>query len=142
MSGLVAKTPWHLWVVGGLSVLWNAFGCFDFTMTMTKNAAYLEPYPQEMLDYWLNMPIWRWILWGIGVIGGLAGSIALLLRRKLAYPLLFASFLAAAVSMSVSYADKDAPSMEGQLAMSLVIVAIALLLALYARWLSRRDVLR
>lgn len=142
MSGQLAKTPWHLWVVGGLSVLWNAFGCFDFTMTMTKNAAYLEPYPQEMLDYWLNMPIWRWILWGIGVIGGLAGSIALLLRRKLAYPLLFASFLAAAVSMSVSYADKDAPSMEGQLAMSLVIVAIALLLALYARWLSRRDVLR
>ena len=59
MTGTITKTPWHLWVVGGISALWNAFGCLDFTMTATRNEAYLEPYPQEMLDYWLNMPVWR-----------------------------------------------------------------------------------
>lgn len=142
MSRSIVKTPWHLWVVGGLGVLWNAFGCFDFTMTATNNAAYLEPYPQELRDYWLNMPAWTWMIWAIGVFGGLLGSIALLLRRKFAYPLFAASFLGALVSMGRSYLDKEAPAVEGMAFMSLVILAIALLQALYARWLSRREVLR
>jgi len=32
-------TPWHLWLVGGLLALWNAFGSFDFTATATGTAA-------------------------------------------------------------------------------------------------------
>ena len=136
------KTPWHLWVVGVLSLLWNGFGCFDFTMTATRNAAYLEPYPQEMLDYWFAMPMWVWALWVIGVFGGFFGSILLLLRRKLAVPLFGASFLAAAISMLVGMLDADAPRMEGAGVMSAIIILIALLLAVYAGWMSRRDVLR
>ncbi|MAB11967.1 hypothetical protein [Hyphomonas sp.] len=142
MSGSIIKAPWHLWVVGGLSLLWNAFGCFDFTMTATNNADYLASYPQELRDYWMDMPVWVWAIWAIGVFGSLFGSIALLLRRKFAYPLFAASFLAALISMGRSMTDKDAPTMEGQMMMSLVILVIIALLALYARWLSRREVLR
>ena len=136
------KTPWHLWVIGAVSLLWNAFGCFDFTMTATRNAAYLEPYPQEMLDYWFAMPLWVWALWVIGVFGGLFASILLLLRRKLAFPLFAASFLAAAISMLVGTLDTDAPRMEGAGVMSAVIVIIAALFVAYAWWMSRRDALR
>jgi len=136
------KTPWHLWLVGGLSLLWNGFGCVDFTMTATRNAAYLEPYPQEMLDYWLNMPTWMWADWAVGVFGGLLGSIALLLRRKLAVPLFAASFIAASISMSFGFLDENAPRMEGAGLMSGIIIVIALLLAVYAWRMSRRDVLR
>lgn len=137
-----AKTPWHLWGVGIVSLLWNGFGCFDFTMTATRNEAYLSSYPAEMLDYWFAMPMWIWALWVIGVFGGFAGSVMLLLRRKLAFPLFSASFLAAAISMLVGTLDKNAPRMEGAGVMSAVIVLIAALFAFYAWWLSRRDVLR
>jgi hypothetical protein len=88
------------------------------------------------------MPIWVWALWAIGVFGGLAGSIALLLRRKLAFQLLGASFLAAAISMTFGFLDKNAPGMEGAGVMSSVILLIGFLLAAYAWWLSQRDVLR
>ena len=142
MSGSIIKAPWHLWVVGGLSLLWNAFGCYDFTMTATNNAAYLARYPQELRDYWVDMPVWVMAIWAIGVFGSLLGSIALLLRRKFAYPLFVASFLAALISMGRNTIDKDAPTMEGQMVASLVILVIIALLALYARWLSRREVLR
>ena len=27
------KTPWHLWVVGVLTLLWNAVGATSYTMT-------------------------------------------------------------------------------------------------------------
>lgn len=142
MSNTVTKTPWHLWAIGGLSALWNAFGCFDFTMTATRNGAYLEPYPQEMLDYWLNMPVWIWLIWAIGVFGGLAGSLALLMRRRQAVGLFLASLLAATSSMAFGYFDKNAPRMEGSEVFPLIIVVIALGLLVYARWLSRRDILR
>ena len=113
-----------------------------FTMTATQNEAYLEPYPQEMLDYWLNMPVWIWVIWAIGVFGGLLGSIALLIRHKLAFALFAASFLAALVSMGMGYFDKNAPRMEGMEFMSLLILGIALLLAAYAWWMKKSGVLR
>ena len=28
-----AKTPWHLWVVGLLTLAWNSIGGFSYTMT-------------------------------------------------------------------------------------------------------------
>jgi len=135
-------TPWHLWVVGLVSLLWNSFGCFDFTMTATRNKGYLSSYPAEMLDYWFAMPMWIWALWAVGVFGGFAGSAMLLLRRKLAFPLFSASFLAAAISMLVGTLDKNAPRMEGAGVMSVIIVIIAALFVFYTWWLSRRDVLR
>ncbi len=136
------RTPWHLWLVGALSLLWNGFGSFDFTMTATRNEAYLKPYPQEMLDYWLHMPAWVWIIWAIGVFGGLLGSVALLVRRKLAIPLFSASFLAAAASMAFGTFDENAPKMEGAEFFPFFILGIAAGLLAYAVWQSRRHVLR
>lgn len=36
-------TPWHLWVVGVVAVLWNAFGCWDYTMTHLKGRRTCAP---------------------------------------------------------------------------------------------------
>ncbi len=137
-----AKTGWHLWLIGALGVLWNGFGCFDFTMTATRNAAYLEPYPKEMLDYWFAMPWWMWGIWAIGVFGGLLGSILLLMRRTFAVQLLAASFLAALVSMVIGMTAADAPKVEGSEVFTTAILGIALGLLAYAFWQHRRGVLR
>ena len=29
MTTMTVKTPWHLWVVGGLALLFNAIGPYD-----------------------------------------------------------------------------------------------------------------
>src|SRR3546814_17451825 len=49
------KTPWHLWVVGGLSLLWNAIGAFDYTMTKMDNAAYLAGFTPEQIAYFQSL---------------------------------------------------------------------------------------
>ena len=36
------SAPWHLWVVGIVSLLWNAFGAYDFIMTNTQGEAYMR----------------------------------------------------------------------------------------------------
>ncbi len=35
-------TPWHLWAIGGLSLLWNAFGTYDYVMSHWKGDAYFQ----------------------------------------------------------------------------------------------------
>lgn len=68
------KVPWHLWVVGGLTFLWNGFGAFDFTATVTRFEPYIAGFSQQMRDYWDSFPIWMLLIWGIAVWGGVLGS--------------------------------------------------------------------
>ena len=41
-SNDVVETPWHLWVVGVVGLLWSAMGAMDFVMTQTRNESYLS----------------------------------------------------------------------------------------------------
>lgn len=136
------QAGWHLWLAGILGILWNGFGCFDFAMTAGNNEAYLGSFPEEMTAYWQAMPVWMWALWALGVFGGLAGSVALLLRSKLAAGLFAVSLVAAGVSMGLGMMDPDAPRMEGSEVFTALILAIAAGLFAYAWWQNRRGVLR
>ena len=43
MDGIVReRAPAHLWIVGILALLWNGFGAYDYFMTRTRGAAYIE----------------------------------------------------------------------------------------------------
>lgn len=136
------RAGWHLWAVGILGVLWNGFGCFDFTMTVTRNEGYLASFPQEMLTYLFAMPWWVLALWAVGVFGSLLGSIALLMKKALAVPLFAASLLAAIISNIIGMMDADAPKMEGTEFIPVIIIALAVAFLAYALWQSRRGVLR
>ena len=75
-----ARTPWHLWVVGVLSLLWNLGGAFDFFMTQTQNAGYLKGLPPAQLEFCNNLPFWVVVLWGVATWCAPLGSLLLLLR--------------------------------------------------------------
>ena len=141
-SVITPRGGWHLWVVGILSLFWNGFGCFDYTMTVTRNEGYLKGYPQEMLDYWFGMPWWMYALWAVGVFGGLLGAITLLMRSGWAVKLFAVSLIAATVNMVIGLADTGAPKMEGTEFISILIIVLALLQLIYAYWQSKRGVLR
>ena len=104
MDTSTTKTPIHLWIVAGLATLWNAFGCFDYFMTRTRGAAYIESMMPTidgaaMMAYINGFPIWVSFFWGLGVWAGLAGSILLLMRHRLAVPVLLASMVGAIVGI-------------------------------------------
>ena len=37
-----ARTPAHLWIVGALATLWNAFGAYDYLMTRKRDTGVQE----------------------------------------------------------------------------------------------------
>ena len=52
MTSMTVRTPWHLWAVGVVSLLWNGFGAYDFIMTSTQGETYMRSmkFSQEMID--------------------------------------------------------------------------------------------
>ncbi|WP_395945874.1 hypothetical protein [Brevundimonas sp.] len=141
------KTPWHLWLVGVLSLLWNGFGAFDFIQTNTRGEAYMRAsgFDQPMIDYFLAMPNWMYVPWILGVWGAVIGSVLLLLRRRWAVPAFGLSLLGAVVNLIYGQVI-DPPPLSPEMAtmkiMPFVIVVIALLLAWYAWAMAKRGVLR
>lgn len=135
------KTPWHLWVVGGVTLLWNGFGAFDFAATIGHFEAYLQNFPPETLDYVYSYPAWMFVVWGIGTWGGAVGSVLLLMRKQLALPVLGASLAAALLSTLVGLFS-DVPENMSNPALSVTIIGIAGGLAGYAWWLNGRGFMR
>jgi hypothetical protein len=141
------KTPRHLWLAGGLSLLWNGFGAYDFIMTNTQGAAYMRAsgMTQPMIDYFLAMPTWMYGPWTLGVWGAFAGSILLLLRMKWAVPA-FALLLVGAVVSLIFGLLNPMPGLPPEMAvmawMPWVIVVIAAVLLGYAWTMGKRGVLR
>lgn len=139
------RTPWHLWTVGALSLLWNAVGALDFTMTQTGNEAYMSQFTAEQLQYFYGFPLLVVLAWGIATWGSLAGSVLLLLRNKLALKVNFAVLVAMAVTFVHNLILTDGIKLMGgvgPLIFTLTIIVIAVLLFVYARAMTRRGILR
>ena len=143
----MTKTPWHLWVVGVLSLLWNGFGAYDFIMSTTKGEGYWRAsgMTQPMIDYYDAMPTWMYGPWILGVWGAVLGSVLLLVRRRLAVPAFALSLLGAVASLIYGKMNPMPPLPPAMAAMSYmpwIIVLIAALLLWYAWAMAKRGVLR
>ena len=140
------RTPWHLWVIGVISLLWNCVGAMDFTMTETGNAAYLKAFSPEQLAYFKGFPLWVVLAWGVATWGSVVGSLLLLLRRRQAVPVNLAVLIGMAFTFVHNYVLTDGWKVmgggAGPLVFTAVIVVIGVLLFGYARTMRRRGVLR
>ena len=90
----MSKSPWHLWTVGIVTLLWNLVGAYDYLMTQTENEAYMARFTPEQLEYYYGFPIWVESCWAIAIWGGVLGSLLLLLRRGWAAPVFLVSLVA------------------------------------------------
>ena len=100
-----ATRPWHLWLVGIVAVLWNAYGAYDYVMTNTQGEAYLRSagMTDAQITYFNAMPDWMTAVWAIGVWGGVLGSLLLLLRSKWSLHVFLASLAAVVVSVIYTF---------------------------------------
>jgi len=140
-----AKTPWHIWVVGVVSLLWNSVGAMDFVMTQSRNAAYMSSFTQAQLDFYYGFPIWVVATWAIAVWGGVLGTLALLLRKSLAVHLFLSSFICIILTDIHNFAFANGLRVMGgavALTISAIVLLIGALLWVYARAMRKRGVLK
>lgn len=145
-----ARAPMHLWIVGILSLLWNAFGCYDYFMTRTNGVAYINSMMHTdqgaaMMAYINSLPIWVSAAWGFGVWGGLAGSILLLMRSRHAVTALGVSMIGAIVGLGWQLLNPPGIAEMSEtinMIMPYVIIAVAIALFFYARAQRAKGLLR
>ena len=140
-----AKAPVHLWIVGALATLWNAFGAFDYVMTQTRNEAYLANFTDPQRIYFESFPVWMEATWAVGVWGGLVGALLLLARSRHAVTAFALSLAGLAISTVYQYGLASPPEdmmTGGMIAMNLAIWAVAIGLLWYAMRMRRAGVLR
>ena len=139
------KTPWHLWLVGVLAVLFNGIGVFDFVMSMAQGASYMAAAgmtPAQIAHY-EEMPIWMTVVWAIGVWGAILGSVLLLLRNRLAFVVFVVSLAAFLVNLLYTYVLTNGGIVMGaQMAIASAVIAAVLLFCIwYSRVMTKRGVL-
>lgn len=133
-------SAWHIWVVGGLSLLWNAGGAWNYVATKLRLPAVLEQMTPEQLAFFDAIPTWATATWAIAVWGAVIGSILILLRRAAAVNVLIVSFLCMCATSVQNFLLAEANMSEimgpGAAAFSAVIFISALLVIWYA-WVQR-----
>jgi hypothetical protein len=146
MASALARTPWHLWLVGVIALLFNAIGAFDFVMSMLQGEAYqagagLKP---DQIAYYQGMPLWMTIIWGIGTLSAFLASILLLLRERIALPMFVLSLAAFLVSLLYMYVLTNGGVVMGQaMAVTNVVITVLLLFFIWYAWfMTGRNVLR
>lgn len=140
---MTTRTPWHLWVVGAVALLWNGYGGYDYVMTQTNNAAYLAQFTAEQRAYFDSYPMWMEADWAIGVWGGVLGAVLLLLRSKWAFHAFLASLIAFAVSVVYGQMSEGAALMGTTgVIFSAAIFLLGLAFVMYSRMMTRKGVLR
>src|SRR6185503_7998205 len=133
MTDVRAKTPWHLWLVGVVALLFNSIGVVDFVMTRAQGATYMASVGMtpDQIAHYQGMPGWMMVVWPVGVFGAFLASILLLLRRKLAFPVFLLSLAAFLISLLYTYVLTNGGAIMGQ-QMAITSAVITVLLIVFS----------
>lgn len=134
------KAPWHLWVVGILSLLWDGSGAFTI-VSAQHQAIVLKP---DEAAYYAAQAPWFVALVDIGLVTAILGGLALLMRKRPAtwafaislVLILLGDVYELSMGTSRVYANNAAAFVTA------LIAVIAVLQLLYARAMAKQGVLR
>jgi hypothetical protein len=141
---LSTKPPLWFWMAVVLSLLWNGMGVWAYIADATITAETLKAMPDAERALRLARPAWATAAFAVAVFGGVAGCLLLLLRNRLAWPVLVLSLIGVVVQMAHAFliADSYAVYGLGGLAMPSMVLAGSLFLVWFARRARRRGWLR
>lgn len=141
---IASKTPWHLWAVGLVSLLWNSGGAISYTMTHLGMLESMEM-PPDQIAFYSSFPAWATAFWALGVWGCFFGSLALLFRSRFAVWLFAISIVGLIGTTVFQWGVADMPAAlttTGHKLFAATIWVITIGLFIYARRMRAAGVLR
>jgi len=136
-----SKAPWHLWVVGILSLMWNVGGAWTFIQA--QSGAPMDMDATEIAYFAAQAP-WFVALVDVAVVAPLLAAVALLLRSRWAVHLYGLSIAAIVITSVYDIAQGTALLLndQGWLILDVVTTSLAIVQLIYAMAMRRRGVLR
>lgn len=140
-SGTRPATPWHLWAVGIVTLLWNAVGVNSYMIT---ELGYLEAIGMtpDQIAFFESFPAWSIALWAMGVWGAFLGSVLLLFRSRWAVTSIAISVIGLVGTTYYQNFVTEVPEDLQSLPLNLMIWASTLFMLWYALRMRGQGVLR
>jgi hypothetical protein len=136
MTTTTKPATWF-WVVSGIALVWNLMGVMAYIMQVTMSPEALQALPENERALLESVPTWATSAFAIAVWGSTLGCILLLMRKKLATPILI--FSLAGILVQMYYNLFMSKSMEvygpGGLAMPIMVLVFGVFLI----WFSRKS---
>lgn len=127
--------PFWLRAAAILGLAWNLFGVYQYigTFTAAGQAAMTAGMTPEQAQLYLGLPAWISVVFAIGVFTGLAGSLALALRRRMALPM----FVVSLIAYVLLFAGDLYHGVFAAIPVQLAILAAVVLIAAGLLWITR-----
>ncbi|MDJ0641223.1 MAG: hypothetical protein QNJ15_00260 [Erythrobacter sp.] len=138
---LTRKTPWHLWVVGVLTLLWNGVGIMSYMTTRLGMLESLGMTPDQ-IAYFNSYPVWANTFWALGVWGAFVGSLLLLLRSRWAVTSIAISVVGLIGTSLYQHVLTQTPESLQNPALAILIWVTTLFMLWYAMRMKSTGVLR
>ena len=136
------KPPVWFWIVSIVALLWNLMGVMAYLGQAYMTDEMKAGYTSDLLALMESTPAWVTAAFAIAVWGGLLGCIVLLLRRKLAKPVLMLSLIGILVQMAHSFFMTNAAEIYGPVqgvVTPLIVIIIGVALVQFARIAEKRN---
>lgn len=135
------RAPAHLWIVGAVTLLFNAMGIVSYLTTKFGMLAEMGLTPDQ-IAFMESYPAWISAFWALGVWGAFGGSLLLLARSRWAVPVMVVALIGLVGTTLGNYGVLDVPPGMQAPALDVAIWAVTLFLLVYARRMAKAGVLR
>ncbi len=123
------------WILAIIALIWNSMGVNAYLQQQYNTEVFKNQMTPEQLEMVYATPSWAIAAFALAVFGGLLGSLALLLRKKIANILFTISLLGIVAKMTYNFFITN--SMEtygpGDMIMLIMIVIIGIFLFMYSK---------
>jgi hypothetical protein len=123
---------WY-WIAAVVALLFMAVGCAGFVMDVMTDPNTLDPAQRALF---VARPTWMKAAYTVAVWSGLAGVLILLLRRRLAEPVLLVSLVATILTF-LPYAV--VPAVRAAVSTADVVAAVVVIILVALTYLFARD---
>lgn len=130
-----SKPPVWFWVVSAIALVWNLMGCGAYLAQVMMPDSVIAALPDAERELYSRYPAWSKAVFALAVWGGALGSLLLLLRKRLAFPVLIVSLVAILVQMYHSLFV--AGSMEVYGPGAAVMPAMVILIGIFLVWFAK-----
>ncbi|MEQ3661668.1 MAG: hypothetical protein ABNG98_03800 [Flavobacterium sp.] len=135
------KPSTAFWVISIIALVWNALGVNQYIQQAYMTDAFKAMYNEEQLEMITSSPSWVTAVFAIAVFGGIFGSIALLLRKKIARILFIISLIGILAQMYHNLFVIDSVALFGSEAviMPIMILVFAVFLLWYSKFADKKN---
>lgn len=131
------QTSILFWIISAIALFWNLMGVVAYLAQayMTDEAKALLPEADQA--YYANVPAWVTAAFAIAVFSGFLGSMALVLKKKMAKLLFIVSFIAVVIQITYNLLIQDFVELTGA---RTVLPLITLVIAAFLVWFANNSI--